>query len=266
MTLPPEVQYDIFGMALLQVKIDADKTASPLCPLLYVNQVTHDSLSRGDYLRDVKLIKITTTTTLTETIFSDYDNLRKLVRNMFNYKIPAYSHFGTLADRCRDTVHSGTCKLQFTLQFNVRVGVKLDELRISILPFVMETSYFSRNTPVVISIFSEHAGRTFPGATHRIPLHTLRSRVLEALTATIGALKSNFRCVSYVWINGRGEVVGSRVDEIPYNDPDKPKFASKIVELGPMGPYEIEDGGTHDLDWEYRSPDTKWQNRVGYSH
>jgi hypothetical protein len=38
MTLPANIQYKIYVMVLKQVKIDADKTANPLCPLLYVNQ------------------------------------------------------------------------------------------------------------------------------------------------------------------------------------------------------------------------------------
>ena len=60
MTLPSDVQYKTYGMVLQEVKIDADKTASPIPPLCYVNQeLLH---SKDSYLRDVKLLDITTTT------------------------------------------------------------------------------------------------------------------------------------------------------------------------------------------------------------
>ena len=38
MSLPAHIQYKIYDMVLQQVKINADTTASPLSPLLYVNQ------------------------------------------------------------------------------------------------------------------------------------------------------------------------------------------------------------------------------------
>lgn len=137
----------------------------------------------------------------------------------------------------------------------------LEDLRISILPFIMETSYFSGKTPVAISIFFERAGKMVPGATHRIPLHALRSRVVAALTATVDPPELNFRCVSNVWIDGRGEVVDSHIDKIThrYGKLEKPKFASKIVEHGPMGPYEIADEGVHPLDASYRGPHWTWK-------
>jgi len=273
MTLPADVQYKIYDMALQEVKIDADKTASPIHPLCYVNQEL--LISKDNYLRDVKLLDITTTTTLTETTFSDFDNLRKLVRNMFEHKLDTYWQdtsevcpFANLADRCRDSVHPRTCELKFNLRFNVHEAVMLEDLRISILPFVMETSHFRGATPVTISIFSEHTGAIVPGATHSISLSTLRTRVVAALTATIGALsKWESHGVSHVCINGRGEVIDSRVDKLPRDGHlEKPKFASKIVENGPMGPYEFEYGGVHPLDAAYRGNHWTWDGRYGSSH
>jgi hypothetical protein len=260
-TLPAKIQYKIYGMVLQQVKIDADKTASPLCPLLYVNQELQ--MSQDSYLNNVNLIEITTSTALAETTFTDFNNLRKLVRKMSDFEFDLYEDLGTLADRCRDTEDSRVppCKLQFNLHCNVHEVVMLEDLRISILPFIMETSYFSGKTSVVISIFSERAGTVVPGATHCISLHALRSRVVAVLTATIDALELNFRCVSNVWIDGRGEVVDSNIDKITYRygNLEKPKFASKIVEHGPMGPYEIADEGLHPLDATYRGPHWTWE-------
>jgi hypothetical protein len=110
-------------------------------------------------------------------------------------------------------------------------------------------------------MFSEQAGTKVLGATHRISLHELRSRVVAALTAITNALELNFRCVSNVWINGRGEVVDSNIDKIKYRygNPEKPKFASKILEHGPMGLYEIADEGVHPLDSTYRSDYWTWK-------
>lgn len=256
-TLPANVQYKIYGMALQQVKIDADKTSSPLSQLLYVNQELQ--LSRQDYVKDVNLIEITTSTVLTETTFSDFNNIRKLVRKMFEFKLPLYRDHETLAHRCRNSYLSddAQCKLQFNLHFNVRDVMMLEDLRISILPFVMETSYFSGKAQMVISIFSEQEGKVVPGATHRIPLHTLRSRVVMALTAIIATRELDFRGVSKVWINGHGEVIDSRVDKILFHEA-KPKFASKILEHGPMGPYEFDDQGVHPLDSNYRGRHWTW--------
>ena len=273
MTLPADVQYKIYDMLLQEAKIDADKTASPISHLCYVNQeLLH---SKAHYLRDVKLIDITTTTTLTETTFSDFDNLRKLVRNMFDHKLGTWWQdtfelcpFANLADRCRDSGHPRQCELKFNLHFNVHEAVMLEDLRISILPFVMETSQFRGATPVTISIFSERTGAMVPGATHSISLSTLRSRVLAALTATIGALsKWESHGISHVCINGRGEVIDSRVDKIPRGGHlEMPKFASKIVAHGPMGPYEFDDYGVHPIDAAYRGNHWTWNGRNGSCH
>jgi hypothetical protein len=281
MTLPADIQYKIYGMVLDQVKIDADKTANPLCPLLYVNQELR--MSEDDYLREVSLIEITTSTALTETTFTDFNNLRKLVRKMFDLGLGPYGNH-TLANRCRDNTDLKPCNLQFNLHFNVREVVMLEDLRISVLPFIMETSYFSGKTPVTISIFSERAGKMVPGATHRIPLHALRSRVVAALTAMVDLPELNFRRISNVWIDGRGEVVASNIDklmldwrgEVVASNTDKftygygklemPKFASKIIEHGPQGPYEIADEAVHPLDAAYRGPHWTWKGTCHWYH
>lgn len=99
--------------------------------------------------------------------------------------------------------------MDYTLKFDVQGPVSLGDVRINILPFVMETamSNSSNGNELTIQVRSTDCnGRSTMTALHKLGLQELRINILTTLMKSF-YLKEERSVVLDCWINGFGQVV-----------------------------------------------------------
>ncbi|KAF3002455.1 hypothetical protein E8E13_004919 [Curvularia kusanoi] len=236
MKLPMKIRNQIFRMATLQTyEVDLDSGKRVTHGILCNDEDSLNELRR-QYVVDDRTI-ITMSTTSSKSTFSNFDKLRKIVRE--DQEVMLY--------RNKDIP-----EVQFNLHFKLQDEATLDDLRISILPFIMETSEAPGWFRVEISVFHDRSGEMTPGPTHSITLSTLRSATVKALSTAIAGFKAG-RGISHIWINGRGKVIDSyivnAVDPFQYLI-EKSNLATEVWEDSREGPYRIKK--LHTIDADYR--------------
>ncbi|EDU47649.1 conserved hypothetical protein [Pyrenophora tritici-repentis Pt-1C-BFP] len=167
-------------------------TAFPL-GLPHVNKQLYASLWPASLLAHRSYV-LRTCTTNTRSDFNGFSNLRRLLNKAITYTPP----HGTPVVVTLKHGYPGIEKI--ILEFNLKIGVEFNDLRISILPLVRETrGIFSRYKEVIVRICYGNDVRE-----RRVSLEKLRGEVLGALESVS---VSEGDTEQHVWINGLGELI-----------------------------------------------------------
>ncbi|KAI4640460.1 hypothetical protein J4E93_008666 [Alternaria ventricosa] len=222
------------------------------CGLINVNWEVHRSWR--DQLLFHNSFELVLTTDRARTDFDQFNHLRRLLRKTFHtdgFDIPTRT---VLAGPGVDN------ELKYILKFELQGAISLSDIRISILPLVMETSTASGEDGVTIQVWvTDTEGHSTLATSHTLTLQELRLNVIAVMMKTY-YLESKALAPD-IWINGFGEVVQvNNVDE-PVGGAWEP--ASELVPIGNT------EGGfvvwrLHPVDIHYRSDDILSQKAVLY--
>jgi hypothetical protein len=123
--------------------------------------------------------------------------------------------------------------VNYTLKFEVQGPVSLGDVRINILPFVMETAMSDSSNGNELTIQVQSTGCNGPStmtASHTMGLQELRINILTALMKSF-YLEKEMEIVPDCWINGFGQVVQVvQVEDAHDIAGEAWEFASHLVE------------------------------------
>ncbi|CAN9294583.1 unnamed protein product [Alternaria alternata] len=255
--LPQPILEDIISRVVRPTEgfvIDLDKDTKFNCGIIHVNKdIYHASF------------ELVLTTNCVQTDFDGFKNLRRFLRKTFdNYRYPS------------DSSHPRTFMIspfelntmKYTLKFEVQDPISLDDVRINILPFVMETAVSGpwKGDELTIQVRStDCSGVSTMTASHTLGLEELRINILTALMKSF-YLEKEREIVPDSWINGFGQVV-QVVQVVQVEDAhdiagEAWEFASHLVENDckiDHGCWETENCfdvlELHPLDRQYRRGD-----------
>lgn len=232
------------------VSIDLDKETKFNCGILHTNREIYRNW-RSSFLFNNPLVLIMATSEI-RTTFAHFDKLRKFLRKTFKYGYGAHTSMETIVSKHHENQPTG---MNYILNFELQSPTTLRDLRINILPLVMETSTAPRNQTTTIQIWTPTpSGSSSITATHTINLHTLRVNVVRAIMdcVFIGPMFGSTR-IPDIWTNGFGDVVETtaRSDD---NTGDAWKPASRVVRHK-MTCYSILN--LHPIDRHYRACETE---------
>ncbi|KAI4920876.1 hypothetical protein J4E85_008991 [Alternaria conjuncta] len=210
LALPGRLRERIFNMVVTPVEgisIDLDKETKFNCGLLHTNQEIYQRWRSSFLYQNNFVLTTTTTTSDTRTTFDNFDKLRQFLRK--TYKFIGYGgHESTTTIGTGGHSRRGTGVI-YILKFDLNRPATLSDIRIKILPFVMETSTTSPSQEVTIQIWAPTpGGSSAMTASHTITLRKLRLDVVKAILDY--AFAGPYDCNPYLpdfWINGFGEVV-----------------------------------------------------------
>lgn len=145
------------------------------------------------------------TTFETRSTFSDFNKLRSLLRRPFR---------SPLMPDCL-LEDAKVAPLNVTLHFKFEGSASINDLRISILPLIMETSSTKSNGQVhiVVETFANDPA-SLTRTEHSITLQKLRTNVTKALSDIIDAWYGDI-VVPSIWIDGLGEVREKDTHSLP---------------------------------------------------
>ncbi|KAF7671064.1 hypothetical protein GT037_010845 [Alternaria burnsii] len=175
--------------------IDLDKDTEFNCGIIHVNKdIYHASF------------ELILTTNCVHTGFDGFKNSRRFLRKTFDsYRYPSdSSHPKTLMV---SPFELNTMK--YTLKLEVQGPILLDDVRINILPFVMETAISGpwKGDELTIQVRStDCSGASTMAASHTLGLQELRINILTALMKSF-YLEKERQIVPDCWINSFGQVV-----------------------------------------------------------
>ena len=195
------------------------------------------------------------TTDRASTSFDQFDLLRRFVRKTFNT--------GGFEIQTR-TVVSGpgaANSLKYVLKFELQNAMSLSDIRISILPLVMETSTTSGEDKVIIQVWAtDTEGYPTMVSSHTLTLRELRLSVITTIMTTYYVESKEL--APNIWINGFGEVV--QVENVDEAVGPAWESASELVAN------DNDDGGfklrtLHPMDVHYGFDHLSWKKNVTFS-
>jgi hypothetical protein len=252
--------------------IDLDKDTKFNCGIIRVNKDIYHAwrkpflFGHGTSIHTKhSSFELVLTTNCVHTGFDGFKNLRRFLRKTFDsYRYPSdSSHPKTLMI---SPFELNTMK--YTLRFEVQGPISLDDVRINILPFVMETAISGpwKGDELTIQVRStDCSGASTMTASHTLGLQELRINILTALMKSF-YLEKEREIVPNCWINGFGQVV-QVVQVVQVEDAhdiagEAWEFASHLVENDckiDHGCWETENCfevlELHPLDRQYRRGD-----------
>ncbi|OWY52011.1 hypothetical protein AALT_g9855 [Alternaria alternata] len=273
--LPQPILEDIISRVVRPTEgfvIDLDKDTKFNCGIIRVNKDIYHAwrkpflFGHGTSIHTKhSSFELVLTTNCVHTGFDGFKNLRRFLRKTFDsYRYPSdSSHPKTLMI---SPFELNTMK--YTLRFEVQGPISLDDVRINILPFVMETAISGpwKGDELTIQVRStDCSGASTMTASHTLGLQELRINILTALMKSF-YLEKEREIVPNCWINGFGQVV-QVVQVVQVEDAhdiagEAWEFASHLVENDckiDHGCWETENCfevlELHPLDRQYRRGD-----------
>jgi hypothetical protein len=204
LNLPKVIRERIFELVLRPSEgthINLNSQAEFSCGLLYVNRDTYHGW-RDCYLFENDFV-LSMTTKQARTTFDNFKYLQRFLRKTFEPLPSATRQTRTIVganDYCSYK------ELQYVLRFELETAVPLTDLRISILPFIMETLPSSADHEFKVEIWTVDAdGDSSKVASHSLTLQKLRLNIITAMMSHL-VLNQNVRLPDF-WIDGLGKVI-----------------------------------------------------------
>lgn len=204
--LPELVLHRIFHPLVFSqdtIYLDTDSSMIFDCPLLFTCRwMVHDWLS-VHVLRNAFNVHFSTFETRSS--FSNFNKLRSLLRRPFRLPLMPDS---LLED-------AKVAPLNATLHFKFEGSASIDDLRINLLPLIIETSSTKNNGQVhiVIETFANDPAK-LTRTEHSITRQKPRTNIIEALSDTMDAWYGEI-VVLRIWIDGLGEVREQDIHSLP---------------------------------------------------
>ncbi|KAI4640459.1 hypothetical protein J4E93_008665 [Alternaria ventricosa] len=235
------------------IAIDLDKETKFNCGLLHTNQEIFETW-RSHFLFHNRFT-LTMATSETRTTFQNFDNLRRFLRKTFKF---SYSR-EPMTDESMRTIatssefYSRPTGINFILRFDLNSSATLSDIRINILPFVMETSTTPPHHEVTIQLWTPTPdGSSAMTATHTMTLTRLRLNVIKAILDCAFTGISNKSYLPNFWTNGFGDIVETVHDSVD-DTGGAWEPASEIVS-GVYRPVSVR--SLHPIDRDYRECET----------
>ena len=148
--------------------------------------------------------------------FNKFSKLARLLRHQFPIPIDSEEMEWANASRLKRKtwIIEDADKLDIVLNFNLPEPTALEDLGISILPLVLETSSSPGNREVTIRSLSPGTSGQNLVAERTISLQELRLTVVTTMMIDVHASDQSLHHPDLIWINGLGEVVGK--EAVPY--------------------------------------------------
>ena len=206
--LPERIRERIFDMFITPVEgisIDVNEETKFNCGLLHTNQEIYQRW-RYSFLFHNNFV-FTTTTSDTHTTFDNFDKLRQFLRK--TYKSTGHSGNESTATIGTGGYSRRRTGVKYILKFDLKSPATLSDIRIKILPFVMETSTTPPSQEVTIQIWAPIPDNSSAmTASHTIPLRKLRLNVVKAIMDYAFTEPRDYPpYLLDFWTNGFGEVV-----------------------------------------------------------
>ncbi|KAI4647372.1 uncharacterized protein J4E79_010230 [Alternaria viburni] len=169
------------------------------CGLIHVNRKLHKRWRDEVLFRDNRF-ELVLTTDCARTDFDQFKHLRRSLRKTYDTR--------TTYVETRTLVAGGYLKnkMRYTLKFEANDLISLSEVRINILPLIMETSTTRGDDTVTIEVWARNSeGISSLASSHTLTLHELRVNIAAVMMKNF-YLTGN-KLVPDFWINGFGEVV-----------------------------------------------------------
>ena len=263
-TLPKSIQERIYSMAVHPTEgtgIDLDNDTKFRCGLVHVNRHFYDTW-RDKFIFDNNFV-LTMTTRQVQTTFDDFKHLRTFLRKTY-VPISSYSTgrpdtvTARIVARDEDRGQPGP---SYILRFETDSAVSLADVRINVLPLVMETSTTQAKSTVTIQIWMKHdtEGTSTMTSSHTVTLHKLRLNIVVALMSHVYSDPRYLHPWDELpdfWINGFGDVVQTTtVPDLSCDDTGAWQPASSLVYNEEAGEDEDEYhiANLHPIDYVYRS-------------
>ncbi|CAN9313156.1 unnamed protein product [Alternaria sp. RS040] len=238
--LPQPILRDIISRVVRPTEgfvIDLDKDTKFNCGIIHVNKDIYHAWRKpflfghgtSIYTKHSSF-ELILTTNCVHTGFDGFKNSRRFLRKTFDsYRYPSdSSHPKTLMI---SPFELNTMK--YTLKLEVQGPISLDDVRINILPFVMETAISGpwKGDELTIQVRStDCSGASTMAASHTLGLQELRINILTALMKSF-YLEKERQIVPDCWINGFGQVVQVvQVEDAQDIAGEAWEFASHLVE------------------------------------
>ncbi|RYN79338.1 hypothetical protein AA0120_g10734 [Alternaria tenuissima] len=231
--LPQPILRDIIRRIVHPIEgfvIHLDKDTKFNCGIIHVNKDIYHAW-RDSFLFGHSSFELVLTTNCVHTDFGGFKKLRRVLRKTFDssrYPPDDSSHLRTLTISAfrRNTVN-------YTLKFEVQGPVSLGDVRINILPFVMETAMSDSSNGNELTIQVQSTGCNGPStmtASHTMGLEGLHQGG-EDVDAKFLYLEKEMEIVPDCWINGFGQVVQVvQVEDAHDIAGEAWEFASHLVE------------------------------------
>ncbi|CAN9202958.1 unnamed protein product [Alternaria alternata] len=236
--LPQPILRDIISRVVRPTEgfvIDLNKDTKFNCGIIHVNKdiyhawrkaflFGHDTYKHSRH----SIFELVLTTNCVQTDFDGFKNLRRFLRKTFDpSRYPGdSSHPRTLMNSPFERT-----TLKYKLKFEVQDPIALNDVRINILPFVMETAMSGRwkGNELTIQVRSTDCnGPSTMIASHTLKLQELRINILTALMKSFYLEEEERSVVPNCWINGFGQVV--QVEDAHDDAGEAWEFASHLVE------------------------------------
>ena len=197
-----------------EVRIDLDVDSKLPLGLGHINREFHKS-HHGHLLYSTPY-KLILRSTEKRSTFKKFGKLARLLRHQFPLPINSHEMEWVNAQRFKRKtwIIEDASKLKIVLEFNLPEPTALEELRISILPLVLETSSSSGDREITIRSFSPGSGGQHLVAERTISLQELRLTVVTTMMVDVHAPEEPLHHPYLIWVNGLGEVVEK--EAVPY--------------------------------------------------
>ncbi|KAL1795359.1 hypothetical protein ACET3X_007175 [Alternaria dauci] len=254
LNLPPRILERIIALVVRPAEgflIDLDRDTKFKCGIVHVNKDLYREWREpslfGSYGFEHNRFELVLTTDRLHTDFDGFKKLRKLLRKTFviDHPHPRYNYGLT-------TLIAGPhprTRVNYTLKFEVQGPISLSDIRISILPFVMETATSNpREGPwLTIQVWSTDCdGAHTMTASHTFKLRELRINVLTALMKSV--YLGSKKLVPEFWINGFGEVV--QVEDVDDVEGEAWEIASDVLGMPENSSFHVLK--LHPIDRQYQ--------------
>ena len=247
--------------------IDLDHDTKFRCGLVYVNRQFRDTW-RDRFLFENKFVLNMTTAQIHST-FDDFKLLQTFLRKTY-VQVSSCSIgkpdtiTARIVTRDKDYRQHGP---SYVLGFETDSAVSLADVRINVLPFIMETSTTQATNTVMFPIWTTPSteGPSTLTTSHTMPLHKLRLNIVLAMMTHAYSDPRNLHPhnkLPDIWINGFGEVV--QVDNVDEAVGGAWESASELDAI------DNNDGGfkmrtLHPMDVHYRFNHVSWKKNVTLS-
>ncbi|KAI4610445.1 hypothetical protein J4E80_008209 [Alternaria sp. BMP 0032] len=235
------------------IAIDLDKETKFNCGLLHTNQEIFETW-RSHFLFHNRFT-LTMATSDLRTTFQNFDNLRRFLRKTFK---PGYSREPMTDESMRTIATSGRDRptgVDYILRFDLDSPATPSDIRINILPFVMETSTTPPHHEVTIQIWTPTPdGSSAMAATNTMNLTRLRLNVIKAILDCAFAGQSNRSYLPNFWTNGFGDIVETVHDS--HDDTGGAWEPASEITPGPGLYRPVSVRTLHPIDRNYRECET----------
>ena len=236
------------------IAINLDEETKFNCGLLHTNQEIFETW-RSHFLFHNRFT-LTMSTSEIRTTFQNFDKLRRFLRKTFksNYSREPVTQPSRTDESMRTVAtssefYSSPTGVDYILRFNLSSPATLSDIRINILPFVMETSTTPPHHEVTIQIWTPGPdGSSAMTATHTMTLTKLRLNVIKAILDCAFTGISNKSYLPDFWANGFGDIVETVYDSVD----DTGGAWDPASEIGPGIYHPVAVRTLHPIDRKYR--------------